>query len=137
MWIRLCTGGAICYWSSGAFGSPVVFKSRSLTSCSRHMTHVLMSACESWLATEYDFPHSSHCDSKTQTSHRCQPSAIVRVIPHFGLFPAFPHFCRNVPHFWLYFEITKIALNRNIFAVRRHLVRKSCAKTSVIASPSY
>ena len=29
--------------------------------------------------------------------------AIVREIPHFGLFPAFPHFCQNVPHFWLYF----------------------------------
>ena len=25
--------------------------------------------------------------------------AIVREIPHFGLFPAFPHFCENVPHF--------------------------------------
>ena len=41
--------------------------------------------------------------------------AIVRKIPHFGLFPAFPHFCENVPHFWLYFEITKIAENRNNF----------------------
>ena len=39
--------------------------------------------------------------------------AIVREIPHFGLFPAFPHFCENVPHFWLYFGITKIAENRN------------------------
>ena len=33
--------------------------------------------------------------------------AIVREIPHFGLLPAFPHFCQNVLHFWLYFEITK------------------------------
>ena len=41
--------------------------------------------------------------------------AIVREIPHFGFFPAFPHFCQNVPHFWLYFEITKIAENRNNF----------------------
>ena len=39
--------------------------------------------------------------------------AIVREIPHFCLFPAFPHFCENVPHFWLYFETTKIAENRN------------------------
>ena len=39
--------------------------------------------------------------------------AIVREIPQFGIFPAFPHFCQNVPHFWLYFEITKIAENRN------------------------
>ena len=30
--------------------------------------------------------------------------AIVREIPHFG---------QNVPHFWLYFEITKITENRN------------------------
>ena len=42
--------------------------------------------------------------------------AIVREIPHFGLIPAFPHFCENVPHFWLYFEITKIAENRNNFS---------------------
>ena len=42
--------------------------------------------------------------------------AIVREIPHFGLFPAFPHFCQNVPHFWLYFEIKKIAENRNHFS---------------------
>ena len=38
--------------------------------------------------------------------------AIVREIPHFDVFPAFPHsripafphFSDNVPHFWLYFE---------------------------------
>ena len=30
--------------------------------------------------------------------------AIVREIPHFDVFPAFPHFSENVPHFWLYFE---------------------------------
>ena len=41
--------------------------------------------------------------------------AIVREIPHFGLFPAFPQFSENVPHFWLYFEITKIAENRSNF----------------------
>ena len=41
--------------------------------------------------------------------------AIVREIQHFGLFPAFPHFCKNVPQFWLYFEITKIAENRKNF----------------------
>ena len=55
--------------------------------------------------------------------------AIVREIPHVGLFPAFPHFCENVPHFWLYFETTKIAQNRNIFlAVRKHFVRKVLRK---------
>ena len=59
--------------------------------------------------------------------------AIVRKTPHFRLLPAFPHFCQNVLHFWLYFEITKIAI---IFAVRRH-VRKSSAKTAMIAPPSY
>ena len=32
--------------------------------------------------------------------------AIVREIPHFGLFPAFPHFCENVPQsFSLYGDI--------------------------------
>ena len=41
--------------------------------------------------------------------------AIVREVPHCGLFPAFLHFCQNVPHFWLYFE-TKIAENRNNFS---------------------
>ena len=30
--------------------------------------------------------------------------AIVREIPHFDVFPAFPHFFQNVPHLWLYFE---------------------------------
>ena len=42
--------------------------------------------------------------------------AIVREIPHFGLVPALPHFCEDVPHFWLYFELTKIAENRNTFS---------------------
>ena len=42
--------------------------------------------------------------------------AIMREIPYFGLFPAFPHFCQNVPHFWLFFEITKITENRNNFS---------------------
>ena len=39
--------------------------------------------------------------------------AIVREIPHFSLFPAFPHFLENVPHFWLYFEKQKIHENRD------------------------
>ena len=42
--------------------------------------------------------------------------AIVREIPHFGLFPAFPHFCQNIPHLWPYFENTQIAENRNTFS---------------------
>ena len=42
--------------------------------------------------------------------------AIMREIPHFGLFPTFPHFCENVPHFWLYFEITKISENCTNFS---------------------
>ena len=42
--------------------------------------------------------------------------AIVREIPQFGLFPAFPHFCENVPHFWLYFETPTIYENRNKFS---------------------
>ena len=64
--------------------------------------------------------------------------AIVREIPYFGFFPAFPHFCKNVPHFWLYFETTKIVENRNNLVARRHLglVRKRSAQTSMIAAPS-
>ena len=37
--------------------------------------------------------------------------AIVRELPHFGLFPAFLHFGENVPHFWLYFEIAENRIN--------------------------
>ena len=63
--------------------------------------------------------------------------AIVREIPHFGLFPAFPHFCENVPHFWLYFEITKIAKNRNNLSCTETFCSKSSAKASIIVSPSH
>ena len=59
--------------------------------------------------------------------HRCQPSRNR----------AFLHFHQNVPQFWQYFEIKKIAENLNNLAVRRHFVRKSSEITSVIASPSY
>ena len=51
--------------------------------------------------------------------------AIVREIQHFGLFPAFPHFCENVPHFRLYFEIIKIAENCNNFSCTETF----CSKT--------
>ena len=36
--------------------------------------------------------------------------AIVRKSP---ILAYFPQFCGNVPHFWLYFEITKNGENRN------------------------
>ena len=66
-------------------------------------------------------------------SHRCQPSS-NRDLAYF------PHFCENVPHFWLYFEIKKIAENRNNFSCRPTetliFVRESSAKMSMIASPS-
>ena len=39
--------------------------------------------------------------------------AIVREIPHVSLFPAFPHFLENVPHFLLYFEKQKNPENRD------------------------
>ena len=49
--------------------------------------------------------------------------AIVREIPHFDVFPAFPHFSENVQHFWLYFE-KRIFLQIVIFlAPERHFVR--------------
>ena len=60
--------------------------------------------------------------------------AIVREIPHFGLFPAF---CENVPHFCFiskYKKSLKIAI---MFTIRRHFVGNSSAKTAMIASPSY
>ena len=63
--------------------------------------------------------------------------AIVREIPHFGLFPAFPHFARTSRIFCFiskYQKSLKIAI---IFTVRRHFVGKSSAKTAMIASPSY
>ena len=81
----------------------------------------------------------THASVITPT-HRCQPSRNRAGNPAFGLFPAFPHFCENVPHFWLYFETIKIDENRNNFScrpLRRHFVRKSSAKTSIITSPSY
>ena len=57
--------------------------------------------------------------------------AIVREIPHFGLFPAFPHFCQNVPHFWLYFEITKIAENcNNLSCTETFCSKKLCENVS-------
>ena len=50
------------------------------------------------------YPPSSGCDSSCgQEDIGVNRPAIVREIPHFCLFPAFPHFCKNVPHFWLYF----------------------------------
>ena len=63
--------------------------------------------------------------------------AIVREIPHFGLLPAFPHFCENVPHFWLYFETTKFAENRNNCSCTETFCSKIFAKTSMIASPCF
>ena len=41
--------------------------------------------------------------------------AIVREIPHFGLFPAYPHFCENVRISGLILKMEKIAENRNNF----------------------
>ena len=43
-------------------------------------------------------------DGDEEASIGVNRPAIVREIPHFGFFPAFPHFCENVPHFWLNFE---------------------------------
>ena len=49
----------------------------------------------------------------------------MREIPHFSLFPAFPHFLENVPHFWLYFEKQKIPENRDILGARKKCVCNS------------
>ena len=47
--------------------------------------------------------------------------AIVREIPHFDVFPAFPHFSENVPHFWLYFEKQIFLINVIILGARKKL----------------
>ena len=47
--------------------------------------------------------------------------AIVREIPHFDVFPAFPHFSQNVPHFWLYFEKQIFLQIVIIFGARKKL----------------
>ena len=57
--------------------------------------------------------------------------------PAFGLFPIFPHFCENFPHFGLHFEITKIAEKRNNVSCTETFVQKSSAKTSMVATPCY
>ena len=58
--------------------------------------------------------------------------AIVREIPHFGSIPAFQHLFKNVPHFWLYFEVTKIAENRNHFSCTETFCsKKLCQNVSV------
>ena len=54
--------------------------------------------------------------------------AIVWEILHFGIFPAFPHFCENVLHGWIYFKITKIAKNRNNFHYRDILFERALRK---------
>ena len=48
--------------------------------------------------------------------------AIVREIPHFDEFPAFPHFFQNVPHFWLYFEKKIFLLIVIIVGARKKLL---------------
>ena len=62
--------------------------------------------------------------------------AIVREIPHFGLFPAFQHFSRTSRISGFISKLQKSLEIAIIFAVRRHFVRKSSAKTAMIASPA-
>ena len=47
--------------------------------------------------------------------------AIVREILHFYVFPAFPHFSENVPHFWLYFEKQIVLIIVIILGARKKL----------------
>ena len=62
---------------------------------------------------------------------RVNRPAIVREIPHFGLFSAFPHFRQNVPHFWLYFEITQIVENlNNVSCAETFCPKKLCRNVS-------
>ena len=57
----------------------------------------------------------------------------MREISHFG--SNFPHFCENVPHFWLYFEITEIAENRNKFRCMETFFSKKLCEHDENASP--
>ena len=73
-------------------------------------------------------------DTSLQKAISVNRPAIVREIQHFGLFPAF---LPEHPAFLALFRITKIAENRNNFKLWRHFVRKSSAKTAVLASHTY
>ena len=75
--------------------------------------------------------------------HRCQPSrnragnpAIVREIPHFYLFPAFPHFSEDVPHFLLYFE-RKIPENRDNSLHRKDFVCVNIPLFTIFWEPTH
>ena len=62
-------------------------------------------------------PVSLACDKTTFTSSsRCQLSTVPQSCGKSRIFAYFPHFCENVLHFWLYFEITKIYENRYNFS---------------------
>ena len=80
------------------------------------------------LRNEYQVGFREDTLQRNHVSHPCHIGynrpAIVREIPHFGLFTVFPHFCENVPHFWLYFVIRKIVENRINF----RWTEKFCSK---------
>ena len=121
-----CGGWKIAYWHFLlAFHSDVCTMSLLLTcsflSSPRRPSTSLVTppACLSPLHTTPHYPLTS--SAKVICVKR---PAIVREIPHFGLIPAFPHFFQIVPHFWLYFEVTKIAENSNTFSCTETLCSK-------------
>ena len=46
--------------------------------------------------------------------HRCE--TVPQLCGKSRILAYFPHFRQNIPHFWVYYEITKIAENRNKFS---------------------
>ena len=58
--------------------------------------------CEQLPVIGHGIKHSSLLGAEDM--HRCQPSRNRAGNPHFDVFPAFPYFSENVPHFWLYVE---------------------------------
>ena len=97
----------------------------ALTLCLHLRCSRAVHACGAlWLDGGYTWRHNNvggvtagqvRLNSSVNNDLGVNSPALVREIPHFGLFPAFLHFCQNVAHFWLYFKITKITENHNNF----------------------
>ena len=62
-----------------------------------------------------------YTNSPARSSICVNHPAIVREIPHFDVFPAFPHFSENVPHFWFYFEKHNFVIIVIILGARKKL----------------
>ena len=65
-------------------------------------------------------------------------STVPQLCGKFRILAYFPHFCQNVPHFWLISKQQKSLKNaKKICCTERHFVRKSSAKSTMIAPTSF